>query len=361
MNCVWSENSLKKLTKSVDFELEVTDFNRFLIGFDSYENKYSIKKEYRKLLSTFLSKESENFEQIVNESINRVRMVPNSFSPAEKDAQEKLQEYTNTLDTIHYLSYNLLLNYSDIFAKKLRYIGPFRDIPQRTYRSSEAIYNYVGKSGEYTSNLLKQAQQNQRPLFDKISDWFTQTMGYSIGVEKINGANLFKIKVYSEKDKRGKDLIDVGFGISQILPIITQLYYDRSKDDYTQHNNDFEFFVIEQPEIHLHPNAQAELANLFVDKVQSTKEKDVTLLIETHSEHLVRRLQSLVADPDNDFNREDVAVYYVDMDAEGVSTVKKMEMQENGQFEERWPSGFFDKAYQLSKELMRNANKRATK
>ncbi|MGB0930095.1 MAG: AAA family ATPase, partial [Chitinophagales bacterium] len=241
---------------------------------------------------------------------------------------------------------------------KLKYIGPFRDTPQRNYRTSEAIYNYVGKSGEYTSNLLKQAHQNQQPLFEKVSNWFTKTMGYNIGIEEINGANLFKVKVYSENDKRGKDLIDVGFGVSQILPIITQLYYDKSKDDYMHRKDDFEFFVIEQPEIHLHPNAQAELANLFVDKIQST-DKKVTLLIETHSEHLVRRLQSLVADPDNNFNREDVAIYYVDMDKEGVSTVKKMEMNESGQFEERWPSGFFDKAYELSKELMRNVSKRA--
>ena len=88
---------------------------------------------------------------------------------------------------------------------------------------------------------------------------------------------------------------------------------------------------------------------------------DCTILIETHSEHLIRRLQSLVANPDNKFTKDDVAIYYVDMDKQGDSTVTKMEMNDSGQFLQKWPSGFFDKGYELSKELLQFAQKRAAK
>ncbi len=102
------------------------------------------------------------------------------------------------------------------------------------------------------------------------------------------------------------------------------------------------------------------MANLFVGRVLDDK-NDAKILIETHSEHLIRRLQSLVADPDNRFTRDDIVIYYVDMMDDGTSVVNKMEMNRNGQFKEKWPSGFFDKGYLLSQELIRNASERVAK
>ncbi len=252
-------------------------------------------------------------------------------------------------------------DYLSALKYKFYYLGPFRTNPKRFYRDSESIYNYVGKEGEHTSMLLKQVKREQEPLFGKVNHWLQQSMGYGIDIENIPESPLFKIKVFSEVNLKGDNLIDVGYGISQILPIVTQLFYTKERIDIDRENfrkgkTQGDFFVIEQPEIHLHPNAQAELANLFVDKVSDGKSK---LIIETHSEHLIRRLQSIVADPDNDFNADDVAIYYVDMPEQGKSTVQKMELTEQGQFTKHWPSGFFDKAYLLSRELFRNAGKRA--
>ncbi len=209
--------------------------------------------------------------------------------------------------------------------------------------------------------LLRQAEKSQHPLFEKVSKWFSEAMGYQIGIDEIRDSNLFRIKVYSEQKPDGDNLIDVGFGISQILPIVTQLYYDKQGENEYRSSpagRDLaEIFVIEQPEIHLHPKAQAELVNLFVERISDEQNK-AQIIIETHSEHLIRRLQNLVADPDNRFRADDVAIYYVDMKEEGISWVKRMNLNQNGQFIDKWPSGFFDKGYLLSQELTRHASKR---
>ena len=147
------------------------------------------------------------------------------------------------------------------------------------------------------------------------------------------------------RDKNGNEtnLIDNGYGVSQVLPIVTEIirlsiatprklrYIEAS--DY--------IVILEQPELHLHPAAQSELATLFVNGISDGKGKK-KILVETHSEHLIRKLQILVADKE---------IYYVDKDEDGNAHVEEMKLLENGKFENAWPSGFFDRGYQLSREL----------
>ncbi len=100
----------------------------------------------------------------------------------------------------------------------------------------------------------------------------------------------------------------------------------------------------------MHPKAQAELANLFVNKIlDPTGNRRSQILIETHSEHLIRRLQSAITAPNNPLTADHVAIYYVNMQSDGVSDVTMMELTENGQFKQKWPSGFFDQSFLLSK------------
>jgi predicted ATPase len=112
-----------------------------------------------------------------------------------------------------------------------------------------------------------------------------------------------------------------------------------------------EISIIEQPELHLHPAAQAELAELFVSCVSENKNRN--LLIETHSEHFIRKLQVLIADSNYKISNEDVAVYYIDKDQDGIATINRLKIMPNGKFEKKWPTGFFDKAYELSMELLK--------
>ncbi len=361
-----------ELESPISFLLPRPIFEKFLFTFNF---PYSIRDELVDMFEHIAEKKfnyNRYESSVISEALEQI-VFDDDWDDDDWDDDDKLKLSAKDKEMVSYLNLiaktltnvntisNMLNSYIKDFSQQMNYIGPFRTNPARTYRQSESLYGYVGTSGEYTSTLLRQAEQNQHPLFEKVSKWFSEAMGYQIGIEEITGSNLFRIKVYSEQKPDGDNLIDVGFGISQILPIVTQLYYakgqeDEYRKDALKYSSDI--FVIEQPELHLHPMAQAELANLFVERVLD-EENEAQIIIETHSEHLIRRLQSLVANPDNKFSSNDVAIYYVDMKSAGNSMVKKMELTEQGQFKEKWPSGFFDKGYLLSKELIRYASQKA--
>jgi predicted ATPase len=120
----------------------------------------------------------------------------------------------------------------------------------------------------------------------------------------------------------------VGFGLSQVLPVVVQLVANSNS-----------LILIEQPEIHLHPRIQSRMADLMI---QSVVERGNRLLVETHSEHILMRLQRRIREGAvSGFNSGRVAVSYVSGAAEG-STVSAVRMDETGKLTDPWPDGFFD-------------------
>lgn len=125
------------------------------------------------------------------------------------------------------------------------------------------------------------------------------------------------------------NLAEASSGLLQLLPILIK----KPK-------------VIEQPELHLHPKLQAKFADLFV---YWFIEKKKEVIVETHSEHILRKLQVLVAE--GQVSSNDVAVYYFDK-KDGETKIIHMEMEENGLFKNNWPEGFFDDKANLTFALM---------
>jgi predicted ATPase len=134
------------------------------------------------------------------------------------------------------------------------------------------------------------------------------------------------------------DPADVGIGISQLLPaVILSLAYEESA------------LAIEQPELHLHPALQAEVADLFVESALG--ERRNTLIIETHSEHLIlrvmRRMRDTVRGQRGDappVRPEDVAVLFVEPTANG-SIVHELRLKPDGSLLDPWPGGFFEESF----------------
>jgi hypothetical protein len=139
-------------------------------------------------------------------------------------------------------------------------------------------------------------------------------------------------------------LQDVGVGISQVLPVILSAYGEKNK-----------LIAIEQPEIHIHPALQADLADVFIESALG--ENKNSLLLETHSEHLILRIlrrirettEGLIEDwPEalreacpNGIRPEDVAVLYVESGDEGAKVVE-LSVDAYGEFTSDWPGGFFE-------------------
>src|SRR5699024_2367676 len=116
-------------------------------------------------------------------------------------------------------------------------------------------------------------------------------------------------------------ILDVGIGTSQIVPIIIESVNSPKKST----------LIIEEPETHIHPNAQSKLADLFIDCVNK---QDKRFIVETHSIFLITQLQILVAQ--GKIKPEDIKIYYFLQDENG-SRVMDMRITDNGQFEEEWP------------------------
>ena len=117
---------------------------------------------------------------------------------------------------------------------------------------------------------------------------------------------------------------NAGFGVSQILPVLVLCYYVPGGST----------IILEQPEIHLHPSVQSDLADVLIDVV---KNRDLQVIVESHSEHLLRRLQRRIAE--GELPAKDAALYFCDIE-NGESKAQELEIAEDG-FIKNWPRDFF--------------------
>ena len=307
---------------------------------------------------------SINVDSIDEEVIARISAYMHEFNRQIRFGEiEKANEDINELpeegrlavtidNTIDYLTFitvqlNRIMNRE---ADWLSYIGPFRDNPERVYRDQEKKSTFVGTRGENVSTLIiNDYHKDTHELIEKISEWLYLSMGYRIAVKDLD-SNLFQIMI-EDKDGFQSNILDVGYGISQVLPIVAEVFRMQSNQRHTMSGMRYDnrILIVEQPELHLHPAAQADLAELFVTYVGDRSRR---LLVETHSEHLIRKLQVCVADPNCPLTKDMVKIYYVDKKNEDTyASIDEMKICEDGRFEKEWPTGFFDKAFDLSMEL----------
>lgn len=147
----------------------------------------------------------------------------------------------------------------------------------------------------------------------------------------------------------------MGFGLSQLFPILLGLPVNTDeKEDMPFTPISRNFTIIEEPESNLHPNNQSRLADFFTD----IKNNFLTdLIIETHSEYLIRKFQFLVADKQIDSN--DIVIYYFQDPLKYPNEkeqVKRIVILEDGSLSDTFGPGFFDEATNLQWELMRWKN-----
>lgn len=250
-------------------------------------------------------------------------------------------------------------------VRELSYIGPFRNNPERIYRRSENKVANVGVKGEFAINMLIDDRGRSR-ITEKVSDWFEKAFHYKLKIEPlvstlhtVGESEYYQVMLENTDTSIENSIMDVGYGISQVLPIVSQMAMEKDNNDNSEmHIVDYDsLYIIEQPELHLHPNAQAELAKLFANTVSTGKATNKKVLIETHSEHIIRGLQILIADKDSPYNisADKVKIYYVhdekEKDGQEGSWIEEMKMDEYGQFIDKWPPDFFDKAYNLTREF----------
>ncbi|KEO82827.1 AAA family ATPase [Tumebacillus flagellatus] len=208
--------------------------------------------------------------------------------------------------------------------EKVAHVGPLRSEAERVYQFTGESPKEVGRHGEDAFTILfLDRHEYQNPLTEKVNHWLRE---YNYEFHWETFGSFFQLILRDTRSGLQVNLKDVGFGISQILPIMIQGYL----------NNPEQIVLIEQPEIHLHAGAQAKLGDLFIDMVNQTGK---TFLIETHSEHLLLRLRRRVAETTltegkNEFPLypSDIAVNFIENTSNG-SVVHNIKVSEIGQLE----------------------------
>lgn len=316
--------------------------NIYNIDFDNKILKH-LKKENRFLqdVEGLLKTKHPVTENEVEKYVKKVyfsrknNLLPLRINRPESDAESLLKD-DETQRLIHYYNnsfvdgiskyvnrgdrklFNLLSNVS--------YIGPLRPHPKRVYQLDGMINNTVGQNGENFLSFLTMDEKYVDGVNEILEDF---GINYNIEISRLDDeiiGDTVSILLRNKNNNIKTTLVDVGFGIGQVLPILIEgLVKQRAS------------ICIEQPEIHLHPKLQANLANFFAKDIKS--EKANQWIIETHSEALLLRFQRLIRHKVLDPN--DISIIYVDPTPNGVRTIH-IPLDNDGDFMIDWPNGFFE-------------------
>ena len=253
------------------------------------------------------------------------------------------------------------LQASDIM-NRISYLGPFRLLANRDVGLPHRILPGWGATGGATWERLL----DEPVLLQKVNNWLASptllASQYSLFVQDfVENSGLKQKPTRADRsrkqaalnqsmsehpfrrlrlrDRRSNTVVtpkDVGVGISQVLPILVAAY-----------GTNRHIHLMEQPEIHLHPRLQAELADVFIESALG--EARNTFILETHSEHLLLRIMRRMRETASGklpkgglpITPSDVAILYVEREGKQ-SIVREMPLNENGELLKTWPGGFFE-------------------
>ena len=225
--------------------------------------------------------------------------------------------------------------------QRVFYLGPLREYPKRQYNWAGADPADMGKRGEFVIRaILASKEKGDRYFFRRknkkldleelIASWLKELgLIHSFKVRPVSRSKSNKIfQVWVRRSERSAEVLltDVGFGISQILPVIALCYYVPKGS----------VVILEQPEIHLHPTVQAGLADVFIHAINA---RNIQIILESHSEYLLKRLQRRMAE--EALNSSEAALYFCTTDVEsGLSQIRALQTDAFGHIV-NWPEGFF--------------------
>ena len=325
--------SYQIISKNKELEinkLEIKKADKILLGYKKEVNKNILfsdvleSKDLKKYQSQFGS--SIFFEKLNILSKTKGKKINENLPFGWYKYINKIEDNI-FIETIFNIFKKTIGNIKSSFSlESINYVSPLRAFPKRYYFLDEANVN--SSLNTINGNQLTEILKEDKNIKKMVNDWLEK---FQLKVDVKNLADVIhNIKI--NQHGLNLDITDVGFGLSQVLPVIVQGFL--SQDD--------SLTIIEQPEIHLHPKMQAELSDLFIDIVRTKKEDEEGkyLLIETHSEYLLKRLRRRIAE--GKISSHDVAIYFIHPKDEKTKTgkIEKIEISETGNFE--WPKDFYE-------------------
>ena len=267
---------------------------------------------------------------------------------------KKTEDYTTIMDTIKWAYLTRYISFIDDelsnYFNHTYYVTPLRYNFLRYMRNRDLAVEYVESTGKNVMEYILSLNDEER---DSYIEYIGKTLEIKINVEGDDNKSI----CVTMKDGEHDNIVDVGYGYSQVLPVATILW-DRAYKKESRNNENT--IVIEQPEVHLHPAMQKKLARLFVEALNLAKERQrkLTLIVETHSSALVNHLGKYVqndnkphipelldyyqTDEESDvkISNEEISVYLFDKH-NGITNITRTSYDKSGRIV-RWPIGFLD-------------------
>ena len=233
-----------------------------------------------------------------------------------------------------------------LFNDDFQYISTDRIAPSITYELSDENIekNLIGIRGEYTAHYLATNRHKKIPiealrhpdskteqLLENVSLWLGNISdGIEVKAqvyEELQNVNLTYSYTYGETTTNDFSPLNIGFGVTYVLPIIVAILKAKPED----------LLIIENPESHLHPAGQSKIAELCAIAAAN----GVQIIIETHSDHFLNGLR--VATKKKMIEPEQSQVYYFRKEKNSLESIAdNLRIDENGRINQKWPKGFFD-------------------
>lgn len=218
-----------------------------------------------------------------------------------------------------------------IFGSTL-YIGPVRARSERYYRYQELAISEIDPDGKNFPMFLNSLSKRQ---FDEFSNWTKKMFGYGISLSRPSG----HISINLVDGGKETNIVDVGYGVSQILPVLGQIWWAKARPQSKADRNQLSLLAIEQPELHLHPAHQALLADALIgEATDSPSSSRMHYVVETHSETLINRIGEFIAA--KRLSPQSVQVVLFDAGEDGETHVRTVNYDDDGVLID-WPFGFF--------------------
>ena len=241
--------------------------------------------------------------------------------------------------------------------RSTRAVGAFRRQPDRRYEYQGRPPEAVDPTGLHVVDaLVEDANRRRRrgELMHSVNRWLDRVGRVRLmPIRAITRqSKIYEIRLRDTDSGRWANFADVGFGIGQALPVIVEGL--RTPENGT--------FLVQEPEIHLHPDAQLAMADFLIDLVRANRR----VIVETHSENILLRIRHAVIQHTSagggarGLSKDDISAVHVSKTTGGDSQAARLELDDLGQIK-NWPSGFMDEATEERMTIMEEMAKAAAR
>ncbi len=321
-------------------------FPQLFFGMDVYESE---SPKGRKELYTWIRNTLKDSE-VPLPLIFRLRQILDKKTFVDRLMKFKKQDIVlDNIDHIYnlalFVNINSILNHINYymldFARRIDFIQPLRAHAERYYRSRNVSDNKLSPGGDNLAMFLLRLKREKR--LEKFNDWLHDN-GMQFGVNLKDSGGFVEI-IIEEDGRKGINMIDVGFGYSQILPILVTIWKELNVESSSGNRVSYcntSYVLIEQPELHLHPRFQRSFADMLTKCISQivNSNLDIRFLIETHSQDILNSVGLSVAN--GQFDSSLVDIYLFNAQRENMNNyIEKATFTKDG-FLDNWPIGFFD-------------------